>query len=77
MWDRDYDNYEGNCVEEDQFGWWFNRCYFVNLNGVYYSGFYMVKIDNGIVWYIWYGWWYFLKFVVMKIRLNDFILNVI
>ncbi|PNJ76740.1 FGL1 isoform 10 [Pongo abelii] len=24
-WDRDHDNYEGNCAEEDQSGWWFNR----------------------------------------------------
>ncbi|KAK2498539.1 hypothetical protein MC885_010683 [Smutsia gigantea] len=24
-WDRDNDNYEGNCAKEDQSGWWFNR----------------------------------------------------
>lgn len=24
-WDRDNDNYKGNCAEEDQSGWWFNR----------------------------------------------------
>lgn len=24
-WDRDNDNYEGNCAEEEQSGWWFNR----------------------------------------------------
>ena len=25
LWDRDNDNYEGNCAKEDQSGWWFNR----------------------------------------------------
>uniref|UniRef100_A0A480ZW26 Fibrinogen-like protein 1 n=1 Tax=Sus scrofa TaxID=9823 RepID=A0A480ZW26_PIG len=24
-WDRDNDNYEGNCAKEDLSGWWFNR----------------------------------------------------
>lgn len=24
-WDRDNDNYQGNCAEEEQSGWWFNR----------------------------------------------------
>lgn len=24
-WDRDNDNYEGNCAQEDRAGWWFNR----------------------------------------------------
>lgn len=26
--DRDNDNYEKNCAEEDQAGWWFNRLAF-------------------------------------------------
>uniref|UniRef100_A0A5F4W7J7 Fibrinogen-like protein 1 n=1 Tax=Callithrix jacchus TaxID=9483 RepID=A0A5F4W7J7_CALJA len=30
-WDRDHDNYEGNCAEEDQGGWWFNRSHFVGV----------------------------------------------
>uniref|UniRef100_A0A2K6MJ35 Fibrinogen-like protein 1 n=1 Tax=Rhinopithecus bieti TaxID=61621 RepID=A0A2K6MJ35_RHIBE len=76
-WDRDHDNYDGNCAEEDQSGWWFNRCHSANLNGLYYSGPYTAKTDNGIVWYTWHGWWYSLKSVVMKIRPNDFIPNVI
>lgn len=76
-WDRDHDNYEGNCAEEDQSGWWFNRCHSANLNGLYYLGSYSNKTDNGVVWHTWHGWWYSLKSVVMKIRPNDFIPNIV
>lgn len=76
-WDRDNDNYEGSCAEEEKSGWWFNRCHSANLNGVYYQGPYTAETDNGIVWYTWHGWWYSLKSVVMKIRPNDFIPNII
>ncbi|ELK08856.1 Fibrinogen-like protein 1 [Pteropus alecto] len=76
-WDRDNDNYEGNCAEEEQSGWWFNRCHSANLNGLYYPGSYRAKTDNGIVWHTWHGWWYSLKSVVMKIRPNDFIPNIV
>ncbi|XP_008849065.1 fibrinogen-like protein 1 [Nannospalax galili] len=76
-WDRDNDNYKGNCAEEEQSGWWFNRCHSANLNGVYYGGPYRADTDNGVVWYTWHGWWYSLKSVVMKIRPNEFIPNII
>lgn len=76
-WDRDNDNYEGNCAKEDQSGWWFNRCHSANLNGLYHTGPYTAKTDNGIVWYTWHGWWYSLKSVVMKIRPSDFIPNIV
>lgn len=34
-WDRDHDNYEGNCAEEDQSGWWFNRFdVFINIGAM-------------------------------------------
>ncbi|XP_008570604.1 PREDICTED: fibrinogen-like protein 1 [Galeopterus variegatus] len=76
-WDRDNDNYKGNCAAEDQSGWWFNRCHSANLNGLYYRGPYVADTDNGVVWYTWHGWWYSLKSVVMKIRPNDFIPNIV
>ncbi|XP_036852913.1 fibrinogen-like protein 1 isoform X2 [Manis javanica] len=76
-WDRDNDNYEGNCAKEDRSGWWFNRCHSANPNGIYYTGPYTAITDNGVVWYTWHGWWYSLKSVVMKIRPNDFIPNVV
>ncbi|EAW63801.1 fibrinogen-like 1, isoform CRA_c, partial [Homo sapiens] len=44
-------------------------CHSANLNGVYYSGPYTAKTDNGIVWYTWHGWWYSLKSVPDKYHL--------
>ncbi|KAM9622715.1 fibrinogen-like protein 1 [Trichechus inunguis] len=76
-WDKDNDNYKGNCAEEDKSGWWFNRCHAANLNGLYYKGPYTADTDNGVIWYTWHGWWYSLKSVVMKIRPNDFIPNIV
>ncbi|KAM4836651.1 fibrinogen-like protein 1 [Thomomys bottae] len=76
-WDRDNDNYKGNCAKEDQSGWWFNRCHSANLNGIYYQGPYTAQTDRGIVWYTWHGWWYSLKSVVMKVRPSDFIPNIV
>ncbi|XP_038611155.1 fibrinogen-like protein 1 [Tachyglossus aculeatus] len=76
-WDRDNDNYEGNCAAEDKAGWWFNRCHSANLNGIYYHGPYTALTDNGVVWHSWHGWWYSLKSVRMKIRPGDFVPNVV
>nr|XP_033800009.1 fibrinogen-like protein 1 isoform X2 [Geotrypetes seraphini] len=75
--DKDNDNYEGNCAEEDKAGWWFNRCHAANLNGLYYKGPYTAMTDNGVVWYTWHGWWYSLKSVVMKIRPAEFEPNLV
>lgn len=68
-YDRDSDNYRGNCAQEDQGGWWFNKCHSAHLNGQYYpGGHYSSWSDSGIVWFPWRGWWYSLKTSVMKIR---------
>lgn len=72
-YDKDNDNYQGNCAKEDKGGWWFNKCHSVNLNGMYYpNGHYSAVTDDGIVWYTWRGWWYSLKTSVMKLRPNNF-----
>lgn len=72
-YDQDNDNYKGNCAQEDNGGWWFNKCHSAHLNGLYYPrGHYSAWSDNGIVWFTWRGWWYSLKTSVMKIRLTDF-----
>lgn len=36
IWDNDNDKFEGNCAEQDGFGWWMNKCYVGYFNGVYY-----------------------------------------
>ncbi|XP_071770314.1 fibrinogen-like protein 1 [Centroberyx gerrardi] len=72
-YDRDNDNYSGNCAQEDKGGWWFNRCHSAHLNGLYYPrGHYSAVTDDGVVWYTWRGWWYSLKTSIMKLRPSDF-----
>ncbi|KAJ4946279.1 hypothetical protein JOQ06_023947 [Pogonophryne albipinna] len=71
--DQDNDNYKGNCAQEDNGGWWFNKCHSAHLNGMYYpNGHYSALTDNGVVWYTWRGWWYSLKTSSMKLRPMDF-----
>ncbi|KAI9525135.1 hypothetical protein NQZ68_009324 [Dissostichus eleginoides] len=71
--DKDNDNYKGNCAQEDNGGWWFNKCHSAHLNGMYYpNGHYSALTDNGVVWYTWRGWWYSLKTSSMKLRPMDF-----
>lgn len=33
--DRDQDNYPGNCAQEMHGAWWYDSCYLVNPNGMY------------------------------------------
>lgn len=48
-------------------GWWFNICYYNNLNGVYWK---VLKMDvKEVLWYYWGNMWKFLKFVKMMICL--------
>ena len=66
---KDNDNDPGNwgssdnCAIEFSGAWWYNNCYYSNLNGHYGHG----TVD-GIVWHHWKGGAYSLPYVEMKIR---------
>ena len=64
--DWDIDNSRGNCAVSHQGSWWFNNCYYSNLNGVYYHG--KTTAGKGILWIHWKGNAYSLKRTEMKIR---------
>ncbi|CAB1340123.1 unnamed protein product [Coregonus sp. 'balchen'] len=67
------------CAEISHGGWWYNQCFYANLNGVYYrGGRYSPKGKNplgpdGIVWYSWKDSdYYSLRKVSMMIRPRTF-----
>ncbi|XP_067113710.1 fibrinogen like 1B [Osmerus mordax] len=68
--DQDNDRFlQGSCAQENQGGWWYNRCHAANLNGKFYrGGEYKAKFDNGVVWGTWKGLWYSLRHTTMKVR---------
>ncbi|XP_017273444.1 fibrinogen like 1B [Kryptolebias marmoratus] len=68
--DQDNDRFlQGSCAQENQAGWWFNRCHAANLNGKFYRrGKYKAEYDNGVVWGTWKGLWYSLRHTTMKVR---------
>ncbi|KAM6954076.1 techylectin-5B [Aplochiton taeniatus] len=67
------------CAEISHGGWWYNQCFYANLNGVYYrGGRYTPKGENplgpdGVVWYTWKDTdYYSLRKVSMMIRPRTF-----
>nr|XP_057943793.1 fibrinogen like 1B isoform X2 [Doryrhamphus excisus] len=68
--DQDNDRYtQGSCAQENNAGWWYNRCHVANLNGKFYRrGKYKGQFDNGVVWGTWRGLWYSLRHTTMKVR---------
>ncbi|XP_012936356.1 fibrinogen-like protein 1 [Aplysia californica] len=72
--DNDLDN-GGNCALTFTSGWWFNKCFQINLNGVWYSSSrYAGPSMNGIVWDLWTEHFkgYSLRHTEMKLRPADF-----
>lgn len=63
IYDFDNDQWGDNCVFFRKGGWWYKYCYEVNFNGEYVN----VNRLDGINWFSWYGFEYFMKEVRMLI----------
>lgn len=53
--DNDNDGFVKNCVMEFKGVWWYQLCYYFNLNGFYYYGQYFF-VGDGVNWYYWKGY---------------------
>ena len=52
--DRDNDQDSRNCAKIYKGAWWYGRCYYSNLNGLYHRGGHSSYAD-GVNWYHWKG----------------------
>ena len=68
-YDRDNDKWSGNCAGENKGAWWFNKCSWVTLNGVYRpDGSRRSKYHDGLAWDKWLGRYRSLQGTEMKMR---------
>ena len=49
--DSDNDKGNGNCADTCGNGWWFKRCHYSNLNGIYYKK--PKHTSAGMLWVYW------------------------
>ncbi|XP_056016280.1 fibrinogen-like protein A isoform X1 [Ostrea edulis] len=49
--DQDNDKYKGRCTTHHKGAWWYNKCYYSNLNGQYANS--AVVSDKYLNWYKW------------------------
>ena len=66
--DQDNDKTGGNCAASWQGAWWYNRCTYSNLNGLYLEG---QSNSNGVTWLYFNATassWLSLRYSDMKLR---------
>uniref|UniRef100_A0A669BVP6 Microfibril associated protein 4 n=1 Tax=Oreochromis niloticus TaxID=8128 RepID=A0A669BVP6_ORENI len=66
--DKDQDNWSGNCAKTYLGAFWYNTCHYANPNGVYRWGADGTIFAVGVAWHQWKGHDYSLKTISMKIR---------
>ncbi|XP_077140335.1 ficolin-1-B-like isoform X1 [Ranitomeya variabilis] len=66
--DQDNDSSTKDCAVNYMGGWWYNACFFSNLNGLYLHGSYSSTTNTGITWKTGKGFQYSYKRTEMKIR---------
>jgi len=64
-YDQDFTHHR--CPQICNGAWWYRKCHYSNLNGLYLGGPQKSNAD-GVNWYTWTGLRYSLKFTEMKIR---------
>merc|ERR1712183_348275 len=68
-YDRDQDiNGGGSCAKEWSGAWWFGRCFWAHLNGVYATPEAAPSSPSGVQWFTFHGAHRPLKYSEMKIR---------
>lgn len=70
--DRDNDEYSGHCAVDRHGAWWYNSCFYSNLNGKYSGNFVDNKIGESVHWrkYKNSNTYLSFKFTEMKFRSN-------
>ncbi|XP_037546389.1 fibrinogen-like protein 1 [Nematolebias whitei] len=59
------------CVRYSKSGWWFCRCGSDNEEEQHFKGPFEAMSDDGVAWYVWHGWSYAIRSVVMMVRAAD------
>ncbi|XP_067653934.1 techylectin-5A-like [Haliotis asinina] len=62
-YDSDNDRSLRNCAQMYKGGWWYHKCYDVNINGLYGN-----QGDRGMVWYAITGWYNAVTATTMSVR---------
>nr|NP_001015804.1 uncharacterized protein LOC548521 precursor [Xenopus tropicalis]AAH89760.1 MGC108470 protein [Xenopus tropicalis] len=65
--DRDNDIHSGNCAQSYKGAWWYTKCHWSNLNGLYLRGNH-TTYANGVNWLSGKGYGYSYKVSEMKFR---------